>query len=269
MGDGWYVSRAGLVFGPYAWERVLELALDGSIGAEDLVTRPGSSEWVRADAVPAFFARSTPVAATPAAPPLAPASPAPAGAVKPAPPAPPAEAETPADSKKPKRAPREHTRKRTLLLVGVGFAATLGVLTPVLNQTRKIDIPPRPPESKIVTPKIATPPPAEPDAPRSSVPITTPAKGSAKRQQLMDTAHEVLEIRQAFVVEHLFVQGTRAVGIVTPKGSRRRYLLARELMEGTGTWDVICNGAVGAGSRASLEDPGLGLSAEIIDKLGL
>lgn len=24
MSDGWYVLRAGRVFGPYAWERVLE-----------------------------------------------------------------------------------------------------------------------------------------------------------------------------------------------------------------------------------------------------
>lgn len=58
MGDAWYVSRAGQVFGPYSWERVLEFAHDGSIGADDHVMRPGSTEWVLADTVPAFASQA-------------------------------------------------------------------------------------------------------------------------------------------------------------------------------------------------------------------
>jgi hypothetical protein len=89
MGEGWYVSRAGQVFGPYTWERALELAREGSIGADDMVMRPGSSEWARADSVPAFFGPAALAAADPAAPaaPAAPTAPAPA-TVSAAPPAP-------------------------------------------------------------------------------------------------------------------------------------------------------------------------------------
>ena len=66
------------MFGPYSWERVLELAREGSIGADDLIMRPGSDEWARADTVPAFtghaaavpaVAVATPAPSAPAAPP--------------------------------------------------------------------------------------------------------------------------------------------------------------------------------------------------------
>lgn len=41
-------------------------------------------------------------------------------------------------------------------------------------------------------------------------------------------------VAQLFVVEHLFAQGSRAVGIVTPQGSSERYVLAWEPMTDTG-----------------------------------
>lgn len=63
MSDGWYVSRANQVFGPYSWERALEFAREGSIGADDLVMRPGSREWVPAAAVPAFISSAVSAAA--------------------------------------------------------------------------------------------------------------------------------------------------------------------------------------------------------------
>lgn len=163
----------------------------------------------------------------------------------------------------------------TIALVAFVLLWNVLGLAPDPGRTDDVVLPPNPPKveipkveiSKTETPKTE---PVDSAAPGSGVPITTPSKGTGLRKQLMDTGHEVLEIREPFQVEHLFVQGPRAVGIVTPVGSRTRYLLVWELMEGTGgAWDVIYNGEVGAGSREALQSPDLDLSAEIVDKLGL
>jgi len=182
MGDGWRVSRAGQVFGPYSWERVLELAREGSIGADDLIMRPGSDEWARADTVPAFTAPaaaapavvvSPAVPAAPAAPAVpaaptppvevapdmpteapAPASPpaaAPAesvGASTPAAPAGPTQDLAPSDSEVPERAPRKRPSKRTVLKVGAAVAVVLAVgagvwLLPDVLRDRGSIIPPK------------------------------------------------------------------------------------------------------------------------------
>lgn len=76
MSDGWYVSRGGEVFGPYTWDRVLEHAHAGLITPDDLVMRPGSDAWVRANEVPALFPVEAPAAPVPTAPLVTPAVPA-------------------------------------------------------------------------------------------------------------------------------------------------------------------------------------------------
>lgn len=117
MSDGWYVSRGGKVLGPYTWEGVLEYARVGMIAVEDMVMRPGSEEWVRADAVPAFFAEDAPTA---------PAS-APAAAVLPEPSASPAASEPPAV------VPPASAKRGSLTLVSVLAAAfVLGVAVFIL-----------------------------------------------------------------------------------------------------------------------------------------
>ncbi|MDO8950727.1 MAG: DUF4339 domain-containing protein [Actinomycetota bacterium] len=65
MSDGWYVSRGGEVLGPFAWDRVVEYAGAGMIAEDDMVMRPGSDEWVRADAIPAFLAEAPATTTTP------------------------------------------------------------------------------------------------------------------------------------------------------------------------------------------------------------
>jgi len=147
----------------------------------------------------------------------------------------------------------------TLLLVA--FVLVWSALGPAPDQPPTVDIvlPPS-------TPKVVTPP-VEPETPRSSVPITTPGNGTAQRTALMDVARLRLEIQDRFIVHGLYVQGDRAVGDLTPDGGTDRYLV---VWARTGRkWDVTWHGTPGSRSRASLEDPALGLSAEIIDKLGL
>jgi len=138
VSDGWYVSRAGHVFGPYSWERVLELAREGSIGADDLVIRPGSDEWARADTVPAFagHASAAPTAAVePAAPPARAAPPTvveTSSAIAAVPaisavPVPPGEAATASEPRTPELAPPVRDGKRALLKIAVGLAVALVV----------------------------------------------------------------------------------------------------------------------------------------------
>ncbi|MDO8950731.1 MAG: DUF4339 domain-containing protein [Actinomycetota bacterium] len=120
MSDGWYVSRGGKVLGPYTWEGVLEYARVGMIAVEDMVMRPGSEEWVRADAVPAFFAGDAPTA---------PAS-APTAAVLPAPSVPSAAAAAPG---LPRVVPPVSPKRGSLTLVSVLAAVfILGVAVFIL-----------------------------------------------------------------------------------------------------------------------------------------
>jgi len=161
----------------------------------------------------------------------------------------------------------------TLLLVT--FVLVWSAFSLAINAPWRTDIVPPPGLPKIDTPPIVggpivdpvTPPSAEQETPRSSVPITTPGNGTAQRTALMDVARVRLEIQDRFIVYGLYVQGDRAVGILTPDGATDRYLVV--WARTGGKWDVTWHGTPGSGGQASLENPDLGLSAEIIDKLGL
>jgi len=60
MSNDWHVSRSGETFGPYVWERLVEMAREGAVTPEDLVHRADYPEWMRAADVPGLFPQVAP-----------------------------------------------------------------------------------------------------------------------------------------------------------------------------------------------------------------
>jgi hypothetical protein len=54
----WYLASKGRVTGPLTLEALVESALDGQVGPEDYVWRPGAEIWERADGVADLWAAS-------------------------------------------------------------------------------------------------------------------------------------------------------------------------------------------------------------------
>lgn len=112
-----------------------------------------------------------------------------------------------------------------------------------------------------------TPPTSEQPVTASTGPITEPKTGTDERTALMDAARSRLGIADKFVVQGLYVQGDRAVGVLNSDGSSSAHLFV--WMRRDGTWTVTWNGRPDAAGKAAIEAPELGLSAEVIAKLGL
>ncbi|MDO8950730.1 MAG: zinc ribbon domain-containing protein [Actinomycetota bacterium] len=121
-----------------------------------------------------------------------------------------------------------------------------------------------PPESTSTPPP---PPPPEPVVEPSSGPITTPEPSTAERTALMDAARLRLGIQNKFVVQGLFVQGDRAVGILNPEGTADYHLIA--WARSGEVWTATWNGTPDAAGKAALEQAEPDLSPELIAQLGL
>lgn len=56
MAERWYVTKDGRSrLGPYSWQTLCAMALDGSLLPADMLLREGGHKWMRADAAPGLF----------------------------------------------------------------------------------------------------------------------------------------------------------------------------------------------------------------------
>src|SRR5262245_28176469 len=74
----WYYARQGETFGPFTPAQLRDLARQGTLLPDDMVSRPGAKKWVPASSIPGLFGEpepSTAVSPTPRGPvPLTPAA---------------------------------------------------------------------------------------------------------------------------------------------------------------------------------------------------
>jgi len=54
----WHLSRNGEVFGPYSFDQLREMAINGNLSKNDLIIEEGSSQWVKAGSVKKLFKKS-------------------------------------------------------------------------------------------------------------------------------------------------------------------------------------------------------------------
>jgi Ca-activated chloride channel family protein len=88
----WYYARHGQTFGPFTPEQLRELARDGKLLPNDLVSKPGAAKWVPANTIPGLFPSNGGVQVPPPVSPARPdapwfANPAPASPARPTEPA--------------------------------------------------------------------------------------------------------------------------------------------------------------------------------------
>ena len=62
----WFFTPAKNKYGPYTWQQLLSLAQCGDLHPTDMLLQEGAKQWVRADTLPALFAKGT-ASAPPAA----------------------------------------------------------------------------------------------------------------------------------------------------------------------------------------------------------
>ncbi len=60
----WHISRDGARFGPYTWERMVQMAGDGNVGPHDLVWNKKMGEWQRAAQIQGLIPASYPYSRT-------------------------------------------------------------------------------------------------------------------------------------------------------------------------------------------------------------
>jgi hypothetical protein len=169
------------------------------------------------------------------------------------------------------------SRGLSRVIVGVCVLTVLGTLAaigiPIYKSLTDPPITPpitQPPVNTITPPVVekVTPPPTDPQPKTPAVPITTPAKGSAVRQAMMDEARVALQVEGAFTVVCLYLQGDNAVGILIPAGTQDRVMVLWSKIEGR--WDVGVTGPPGGAEVVkTLRDPAFGYSPEILAKVGL
>lgn len=81
----YYLVENGVTTGPFTFDQIKQRLAEGRTRREDLIWKPGLTEWVRIDSLPEF-AQAAPPAPPPPPPPAPPAPPAPPDQGRPTPP---------------------------------------------------------------------------------------------------------------------------------------------------------------------------------------
>jgi hypothetical protein len=60
MADQWFMARQGKKDGPHSLSDMKQMAASGQVRPDDMVLQPGTTKWVRASQIEAFFLRANP-----------------------------------------------------------------------------------------------------------------------------------------------------------------------------------------------------------------